>query len=36
VRPRSPANNALAAVGATKGSMISVSLVANTDLKNIR
>ena len=28
-------NNALSAVGATKGSMISVSLVANTDLKNV-
>ncbi|MFO1451151.1 MAG: efflux RND transporter permease subunit [Opitutaceae bacterium] len=29
-------NNALAAVGATKGSMMQISLVANTDLKNIR
>ncbi len=28
-------NNALAAVGATKGTMLSVSLVANTDLKNV-
>ena len=28
-------NNALAAVGATKGSMIQVSLMADTDLKNI-
>ncbi|MBP7143257.1 MAG: efflux RND transporter permease subunit [Opitutaceae bacterium] len=28
-------NNALAAVGATKGSMITVSLVADTDLKNV-
>jgi multidrug efflux pump len=28
-------NNALAAVGATKGSMIQVSLVADTDLKNV-
>lgn len=28
-------NNALAAVGSTKGSMLSVSLVANTDLKNV-
>ncbi|MBL9191590.1 MAG: efflux RND transporter permease subunit [Opitutaceae bacterium] len=29
-------NNALAAVGATKGTMMQISLVANTDLKNIR
>jgi multidrug efflux pump len=35
VRLALSANNALAAVGATKGSMISVSLVANTDLKNV-
>jgi len=35
VRGALQANNALAAVGATKGSMISVSLVANTDLKNV-
>jgi multidrug efflux pump len=28
-------NNALAAVGSTKGSMLTVSLVANTDLKNV-
>lgn len=28
-------NNALSAVGATKGSMIQVSLVADTDLKNV-
>jgi multidrug efflux pump len=35
VRAALQANNALAAVGATKGSMISVSLVANTDLKNV-
>jgi multidrug efflux pump len=28
------ANNALAAVGATKGSMQSISLIANTDLRN--
>ena len=28
-------NNALSAVGSTKGSMISVSLVADTDLKNV-
>ncbi|MEI7799970.1 MAG: multidrug efflux protein [Opitutaceae bacterium] len=34
VRAALQANNALAAVGATKGSMLSVSLVANTDLKN--
>jgi multidrug efflux pump len=35
VRQALAANNALAAVGATKGSMISVSLIANTDLKNV-
>ena len=35
VRSALQANNALAAVGATKGSMLSVSLVANTDLKNV-
>ncbi|MBW8782725.1 MAG: efflux RND transporter permease subunit [Verrucomicrobia bacterium] len=35
VRSALAANNALAAVGATKGSMLSVSLVANTDLKNV-
>jgi multidrug efflux pump len=35
VRQALSANNALAAVGATKGSMLSVSLVANTDLKNV-
>jgi len=35
VRQALAANNALAAVGATKGSMLSVSLVANTDLKNV-
>ncbi|AOS46227.1 Efflux pump membrane transporter BepE [Lacunisphaera limnophila] len=35
VRAALQANNALAAVGATKGSMISVSLVADTDLKNV-
>ena len=36
-RPRRAlqANNSLSAVGATKGSMLSVSLVANTDLKNV-
>ncbi len=34
VRQALQSNNALAAVGATKGSMISVSLIANTDLKN--
>jgi multidrug efflux pump len=28
-------NNALSAVGATKGSMLQVSLVANTDLRNV-
>ncbi|MEN9401495.1 MAG: Efflux pump rane transporter BepE [Verrucomicrobiota bacterium] len=35
VRQALQANNALAAVGSTKGSMLSVSLVANTDLKNV-
>ncbi|MEO6994302.1 MAG: efflux RND transporter permease subunit [Lacunisphaera sp.] len=35
VRAALQTNNALAAVGATKGSMFSVSLVANTDLKNV-
>ena len=35
VRAALQANNALAAVGSTKGSMLSVSLVANTDLKNV-
>src|SRR5688572_27902945 len=35
VRGALQANNALAAVGSTKGSMLSVSLVANTDLKNV-
>ena len=35
VRASLQANNALAAVGSTKGSMMSVSLVANTDLKNV-
>ena len=35
VRQALQSNNALAAVGATKGSMLSVSLVANTDLKNV-
>ncbi len=35
IRTALQANNALAAVGATKGSMISVSLVANTDLRNV-
>ncbi|MBL9218082.1 MAG: efflux RND transporter permease subunit [Opitutaceae bacterium] len=35
VRQALQANNALAAVGATKGSMLSVSLVANTDLKSV-
>ncbi len=35
VRAALQANNALAAVGATKGSMMSVSLVANTDLKDV-
>ena len=35
VRLALQANNALAAVGATKGSMLSVSLVANTELKSV-
>lgn len=35
VRLALQANNALSAVGATKGSMLAVSLVANTDLKNV-
>jgi multidrug efflux pump len=35
VRQALAANNALAAVGSTKGSMLSVSLVANTDLKSV-
>ncbi|MEO7599325.1 MAG: efflux RND transporter permease subunit, partial [Opitutus sp.] len=35
VRAALQANNALAAVGSTKGSMLRVSLVANTDLKNV-
>ena len=35
VRGALASNNALAAVGATKGSMISVSLVADTDLQNV-
>jgi len=35
VRQALASNNALAAVGATKGSMITVSLVADTDLKNV-
>jgi multidrug efflux pump len=35
VRTALQANNALAAVGSTKGSMLSMSLVANTDLKNV-
>jgi multidrug efflux pump len=35
VRNALQANNALAAVGATKGSMMSMSLIANTDLKNV-
>ncbi|MDI1319587.1 MAG: efflux RND transporter permease subunit, partial [bacterium] len=35
VRAALAANNALAAVGSTKGSMLSVSLIANTDLKNV-
>jgi multidrug efflux pump len=35
VRQSLQANNALAAVGSTKGSMLSMSLVANTDLKNV-
>src|SRR5215210_4030572 len=35
VRAALQANNALAAVGSTKGSMLSVSLIANTNLKNV-
>ncbi|HYC73172.1 MAG TPA: efflux RND transporter permease subunit [Opitutaceae bacterium] len=35
VRQALAANNALAAVGSTKGQMLSVSLVANTDLKSV-
>ena len=35
VRQALQANNALSAVGATKGTMIQVSLTANTDLKNV-
>lgn len=35
VRAALAANNALAAVGKTKGSMLQVSLVADTDLKNV-
>ena len=35
VRAALQANNALAAVGSTKGTMLSVSLVANTDLRNV-
>jgi multidrug efflux pump len=35
VRQALAANNALSAVGSTKGSMIQVSLVADTDLKNV-
>ncbi len=35
VRNALAANNALAAVGSTKGSMLSVSLIANTDLKSV-
>jgi multidrug efflux pump len=35
VRLALQANNALSAVGATKGSMISVSLVADTDLRDV-
>jgi multidrug efflux pump len=35
VRQALQQNNALAAVGSTKGSMLSMSLVANTDLKNV-
>jgi multidrug efflux pump len=35
VRLALQANNALAAVGSTKGSMLSVSLIANTDLKDV-
>ncbi len=35
VRQALQTNNALSAVGSTKGSMLSVSLVADTDLKNV-
>jgi multidrug efflux pump len=35
VRAALQSNNALAAVGSTKGSMLRVSLIANTDLKNV-
>ena len=35
IRQSLQSNNALAAVGSTKGSMLSMSLVANTDLKNV-
>ncbi len=35
VRQALQANNALSAVGSTKGTMLSVSLVADTDLKNV-
>ncbi|GAB1489038.1 efflux RND transporter permease subunit [Opitutaceae bacterium] len=35
VRAALVANNALSAVGSTKGTMLQVSLVANTDLKNV-
>ena len=35
VRRALASNNALSAVGTTKGSMIQVNLVANTDLKNV-
>lgn len=35
VRSALASNNALAAVGSTKGTMLSVSLVANTDLKSV-
>jgi multidrug efflux pump len=35
IRQSLQSNNALAAVGSTKGSMLSVSLIANTDLKSV-
>ena len=35
VRNALASNNALAAVGSTKGSMLSVSLIANTDLQSV-
>jgi multidrug efflux pump len=35
VRTALATNNALAAVGSTKGSMLSVSLIANTDLQSV-